>query len=65
MIRTIGELIEELQKWPASGIVSISERPLHAPDSCRAYAILEVKGYAGGMIDGSDSGVSLVPNRAI
>lgn len=58
MIRTIGDLIAELQKWPASGLVDVS----CAHDgigSGTAVPIHSVDGYAGGAIDGSDSGVSL------
>jgi len=57
-IRTISELIAELQEWPADSLVHVAFA-LDVGDSGSPTAIVGVSGYAGGAIDGRDSGVTI------
>jgi hypothetical protein len=59
MIRTIGDLIRELQKWPPDGMVDVAERMPPPPSAVECFLIDEIRGYARGAIDGSDSGVTI------
>lgn len=59
MPMTIGALIEELQRWPADGLVDVALDHT-GPGSGHPAQIVGVAGYAGGRLDGKDSGVSLI-----
>ena len=61
-IKTIGELIAQLQEWPPSGHVLISTE-IDAPGCAPAFSISSISGFAGSRIDGSDSGVCLNYHR--
>lgn len=54
----IGELIAELQKWPADGDACIA-RQIDGIGAEPAYPIVGVSGFAGSRIDGADSGVTI------
>lgn len=58
-IRTIGELITELQQWPSDGLVHVGIDSQGKIGCGAPVSIRSVDGFAGGAIDGRDSGVTL------